>query len=233
MAREAKGSIVSSYKASIPQPDQTEVDQITKVYFQGEFFYIYLPEHIAEAIKSGYDGLGENSHGAYIRDRQIAEVKDDFSSICERYLHLIQSQGAVKVIRYKFQAKHAGMPVFGGSYGFDQGANLGPGVALLLDYEVLWRSGNRLFYGRYEDNELRLQDKGPVPNPALSWSRDRLIEWTEEREAFFEAMKKGMIGLIDRLIQFCDGDVAEQIGQIMSGEAKMPLLAAPKTKDVA
>lgn len=231
MARDTKGSMVSSYKTSIPQPDQTSVEQITKVYFQGEFFYIYLPEHIAEAIKSGYDGLGSNSFGSYIRDRQIAEVKDDFGSICERYLALIQSQGAVKVIRYKFQAKHAGMPVFGSEYTFEHGANLGPGVAMLLDYEVLWRSGTRLFYGHYEDGELRLQDKGPVPNPALSWQKDRLIEWTEEREAFFEGMKKGLIGLIDRLIQFCDGDVAEQIGQIMSGEARMPLLAAPKTED--
>lgn len=225
MARESKGQQVKSFKTSVPQPDQSTVSEIKKVFFKADDqkFFIYLPAHIAVLVKSGIEGLGENSLGAYVAAETMQDVLDAWDAACGRYAGLLRSEGAVKVIRYRFQASGAGRDFFTDPYRFDHGANLGPGVAMLLDYEVLWRSGNRLYYGHYEGADLHLQDKGPVPSPHASWDRNRLMEWTEEREQFFAGMKAGLSGLIAQIIDFIDGDLEANIAALVSGERTLAI----------
>lgn len=234
MAKASKGQAVKRFKDTVPQPDQSSVEQITVVYFaagDGEF-RIYVPEHISQALPQDLTTQGYVSTVAepHVKDATQQGVLTAWTKLKERYLGLLRREGAVKVIRYAVRAQHPGQATYGDRFSFEY-SHLGPGVALQLDWEVLWRSGDRLFYGRYEGDELHLQDKGPVPVNAYTFEKYRLIEWTEEREAFFQAMKDGLISLIERLIVFCRGDVETQIAQIMSGAASNPLLPAPTKED--
>lgn len=226
MARESKGQQVKAFKTTVPQPNQSTVSEVKKVYFKADDqkFFIYLPEHIGVLVKSGVEGLDENQFGAYVAAEAMQDVLDAWKAVCERYASLLRTEGAVKVIRYRFLNQGAGGDMFTDPFRFDNGANLGPGIAMLLDYEVLWRSGNRLYYGHYEGDELRLQDKGPVPDPVgRSWEKNRLIEWSEDREQFFDGMRAGLKGLINQIVEFIGGDLEANIAALASGERTLAI----------
>lgn len=234
MARISKGQQVKTFKDMIPQPNQSLAPDVTKVYFdvsEGRF-RIYVPEHIAVAMRD-FTGLRSASHGlpAFISDATLADVMDDWANLKDKYAHLLRREGAVKVIVYTVNAKGPMVSEWSpgklSRFKFPMGNTLGPGHALLINYEVLYRSGDRLYRGHYDGDNLRLQDKGPVPNSRLSYEHTTMIEWSEEREQFFAGLVQGMHNLILQVTEFLGDGVENNIAALIAGDRQLLLSASP------
>ncbi len=223
--KESKGQQVKTFQAHIPQPDLTYEKVVEKVYFQASdgMFSIYLQPHILGLVSSNAFGdRSEHGRNWWREDRITASQLDPLIAIhrdvLARYVSIVREEKKTKVIVYKFQCN-----LRGGSLDHvprdDIHFSISP--ALALTYGIRWKSGEYLYVYVDEDE----------PERGLRRSRmDGIeIEWTAEREAFFEAMQSGLISVIDRLIDFETAlkvDAGKAIAQ-MKGQALLP---APKVE---
>lgn len=225
MARENKGQQVKSFKDRIPQPDQSFADEVTKVYFKvtDGRFVIYLPEHISRVVH-GCEGLelgGGLKGDARVQSTTIDDVLECWEGIKTSYMRTIRLEGAVKVIRYDVRYNDGDrFARFNAPHKIDDA----PTPAVALSYEVLWRSEGRLFRGHYSGEDLILDFEG-MAMPSAQFDSKRVIEWTEEREAFFKAVQGGLLRLIAQLVDFMGENIETNIAALASGERTLALAA--------
>ncbi len=186
-----KGKQVRAFKASVPQPDLSHKSEIIKVYFQSRTgrFSIYGPDHVlgvVHSIKDSY-GMGKASFSpTTIEAARIDDVVEAFGAAMGRYVIVLRQEIKKKVILFKFECNQVG----------DQRYNnisFAGSPCLHVDFEVLWEAGGRLYRQDEPDDLLTSHHKD-----------GHVIDWTPEREAFFEKMRSGLIHLIARLIEFND-----------------------------
>lgn len=218
--RESRGQQVKTFKASIPQPDLSYQTVIEKVYFQANegMFSIYPQPHILGLVSG--DAFGDRSeHGRnwWRHDRIISDRLDPLLSlhrdIMLRYVSIVREQTKTKVIVFKYECNLSGslrhVP--------RNDMHFATSPAIALDYAIRWKSGGHLYKFDEDDSELGLQRSG----------FDGVeIEWTAEREAFFEAMKTGLVNAIDRLIDF-EAALKLDAGKAIAQMSRRPLLPAP------
>lgn len=225
MARDSKGQQVKSFKDRIPQPDQSYADEVTKVYFKvaDGRFVIYLPDHIARVVH-GCEGLelgGGMKGDARVQSVTIDEVLECWEAVKDSYLRTIRLEGAVKVIRYDVRYNDGDrFARFNAPHKID-GV---PAPAVALSYEVLWRSEGRLYRGHYSGDNLVLDFEG-MAMPSAQFDSKRVIEWTEEREAFFKAVQEGLLRLITQLVDFMGDNVEANIAALAAGERTLAIAA--------
>lgn len=225
--RESRGQQVKTFQAHIPQPDLTYEKVIEKVYFQAAsgLFSIYLQPHILGLVDgNAFGDRSEHGRNWWRSDRivssQLQPLLDLHRDVLARYTSIVREQTKTKVIVFKFECNLAGS--FKHVPRNDMHFATSPAIA--LNYAVRWRSGGNLYTFDEEDPELGLQQ---------SHFDGVEIEWTAERETFFEAMKIGLINAIDRLIDFEKAlkvNAGKAIAQ-MSGRALLPAPADPDADD--
>jgi hypothetical protein len=228
LARESKGQQVKSFKDRIPQPDQSYADEVTKVYFKvadGKFV-VYLPDHIARVV-TGIEGL-EKGGGIYgvprVQASTIDEAVQAWENAKDAYMRTIRMEGAVKVIRFTFFYNDGDR--FRSYNDPTRLENRGhAGLGLMINHEIMWRSENRLYRGHYSGADLILDFEGhALPNLGEAY---KVIEWTEEREAFFKAMETGVQRLVEQMKEFLGADVEANIAALAAGERTLAI-AAPE-----
>ena len=99
-----------------------------------------------------------------------------------------------RVIRFHFKRNASTSPWFR-----DEQISFCGSPALHLNYEVLWKVGNNLY--RQHDPKMPLEYAGAVKD-RFDEGTSNVIEWTEERERFFESMVQGLVGLIRKVEDF-------------------------------
>jgi hypothetical protein len=108
---------------------------------------------------------------------------------------------------------------------------------LELSYQILWQMGDRL-YRVYADRS----DGGPpqmtymmaVPGtPKPGWGKQTtfVLDWTEEREAFFAQMVAAMNTLVLRITLMLCGDTTANIDRMIASGGGLMALPAPEKAD--
>lgn len=231
--KESRGQKVKTFKHWIPQPDLSREETQVAVYFKADegTFYIYHGAHVFEACQ---DEAGNMYHfdKVHMRPTSISgkvmdQVVKAFEAVCNKYEKLLREQGKIRVIRFSFARnrryvedspfKPASDISFCGS------------PALHFDYELLWRVGDKLY--RQDAPDFPLQFAGSVARDrGLHGEDETCVDWTPEREAFFEQMRNGLITLINRIEDF-QSDLAGNI-DLAIASGGMFLLAAPVKEPV-
>lgn len=219
--KKSRGQQVKTFQAHIPQPDLTYEKIVEKVYFQATegMFSIYPQPHILGLVSG--DAFGERyEHGRHWwrSDRITSDRLDDLLAIhrdvLTRYVSIVTEQTKSKVIVFNFKCNLSASIHFIPR----QDISFSPSPAMALTYAVRFKSGGHLY--RYVDED------DPASGLRRSGADGIEVEWTAEREAFFEAMRSGLIGAIERLQNFekmLKKDVNTAISQMMG----RPLLPAP------
>lgn len=191
MARAPKptsGKKLKTELVHVPQPDLTEVATLFDVYFQPDnscHFAIRLPDHIAATLK----------HADHVTNASYNGVVGDLRREFDRYRQLLRQDAKKRVILVFFGAQCVeNVP---GARRLHNAGN----DAIQFRYDVLWQVGDKL-YSQYDvDSDLKLV--GDVRSKFPSENEGRyVLDWTAEREVFFEAMAGGMLTLIRRLSDF-------------------------------
>lgn len=223
MKRESKGQQVKTFQSFQPQPDLSKVKTIIKVYFKAADggFYIYGPDHMLPVVEGQCKDKPFRIMQGSIQAATLASVIEGYEWAEFWYFEILKSENKKKVIVFNFAAnrRYSEGPYCTKSRGpldthvRDDIHFIGSPV-LHLDYEILWKAGNR-YYKQHEADD-----------PLVGASPDgTIIDWTPEREAFFEKMRAGLVYLIDRLIDF-EGDLGVNadlaIASLQSGQALLP-----------
>jgi len=220
MKKESKGQQVKTFQAHIPQPDLTYQKVVEKVYFQASdgMFSIYLQPHILGLVSAA--DLGDRyMHGGQwwrsdrITDSQIDSLLAIHRDVLARYTSIVREQTKTKVIVFNFKCNVSSM-----HHVPRDDMHFAPRPALALSYAVRFKSNGVLY---------KCVDEGdPTSGLRRSHAEGVEIEWTPEREAFFEAMEQGLISAIDRLLDF-EKALKEDAGKAIAQMSGRPLLPAP------
>ncbi len=222
MKKESRGQQVKTFQVHYPQPDLTYVKVTEKVYFKADegTFAIYPPPHILGLVAG--DCFGDRSeHGTrwWRSDRIVSDRLDPILALHRdlllRYVSIVREERKTKVIVFKFECNFSG----GSLHHVPRNdMHFAASPAIALDYAVRWRSGGHLYKFDEDDPELGLRRSG----------FDGVeIEWTAEREEFFEAMKAGLVNVIDRMIDF-EKALKVDAGKAIAQMKSRALLPAPK-----
>lgn len=224
MKRESKGQQVKTFQAWVPQPDLSKVKAIIKVHFRADAgtFYIYGPDHILPVVE-GQQNKGQpyRINKTSIEASTLAGVLEGYEWAELRYFEILKSEKKQKVIVVNFQCNRS---YSDGPHCTKANGPLDTHVrddihfvkspALHLSYEILWKAGEQYYRQHEADDPLH-----------HAHPEGTIIEWTAEREAFFEKMRSGLVHLIDRMIDF-ERDLASNadlaITAMQNGQALLP-----------
>jgi hypothetical protein len=202
MKREGKGQRVKTFKAWIPQQDLTKIETQVGVYFKPDSgrFYIYDGAHMfaaaAERAKKSYEGRDVHIRDTMITDNTLDGLLNGFKAICFAYEEEMKNAAKKKVIRFTFKANTE----WDGSRQPKSDISFCGAPAIHLMYEVLYQVGDQVYFQDAEDG--RLQYRGKADEARHSHSDAVTIDWTPEREAFFENMRQSLVTLINRVDDF-------------------------------
>lgn len=109
------------------------------------------------------------------------------------------------------------------------------GPALGIHYEVMWQINDGLYrvYADREDGsppQMTYMKAVPKEDARPGYNRGRetfLLDWTEEREAFFAQMSEAMNVLIERIAAMLLGDLQTTVDRMIAGGGGLLSLPAP------
>lgn len=234
--RNEKLTKVRDYRFSVPMVGVAARKATAQVLLDTEtgIFQIELPKEVVTVLKR------EN----IVTGRELNVMLREFDRVLEKYGSIIRAEGREKVIVLNYKKNWPGRDsngdIFtfsvgmkkelGGSFSFDQTPNLG----MALDYEVLWKIGDRgIFEIIFCDD-----DETPAGDPAWRYAAEpkemKVIPWCEEREAFFAAMRDGLGSMIERMNRFFSGDFISNVdraiahgGNGLALPSRQPALPSP------
>lgn len=177
-----------------------------------------------EAAQRNYDSRLLRFSDDHISCSNLNEIVEGFKALCEIYKRLLREQKKERVIRFRFKRN---LPGTVDHLPKDDISFCG-NPALHFNYEILWRVNDKL-YRQYEPDDP-LQFAGDVQDRHKEGAA-HVIEWTQEREAFFESMQRSLVDLILRVEQF-QSNLSSNIDLAIAGHTH-PLLAAPDRETVA
>lgn len=216
-----KGKEVRSFTAFVPQPDLSKSKERVSVRFHADSgdFEILLPGHIALAV-AGHKAARHNFFASLgsVRAPTLAEVEGSFKHCCAAYEEILRTEQRKRVIFVRYQRNRmVGDP----PYRAEQ-IPFALTPALGLDFEVLWSAGGRLY--RQHDADSPLESAGVSED---SREGAHVIDWTPEREAFFERLHNSLCGLIERLDVFMR-DAASNVDLAIAAGTAGLLLPGPE-----
>lgn len=205
--RESKGQRIKTFKAWIPNSDLTKTETQVVVYFKADngLFYIFDGAHmfapVRESLGKSYDGRrGTAIHDTMLTNNTLNEVVATFEYICDQYLAQMREAQKTKCIRFTFKRNRSWIKGRDDHRQTPSDISFCGTPAITFSYEVLFRVGDLLYYKNGENGALQYRGKA---NEARGRDGDATtIEWTAEREAFFENMQASLITLICRIEDF-------------------------------
>jgi hypothetical protein len=225
MKRDSKGKIVKTFKAYIPRSDLTTVETQVSVYFKADtgMFTIYDGPHMYPAVQ-GRINLKANDvriGDTYITSQRLNAITQAFDDICVKYTNEMRELQKRKVIRFTFKRntpwdKESDRPAaddihFCGT------------PAIHFTYEVLYRVGDTLY--EKPDDDINLQYRGSATEGRFRDGDAITVDWTEEREKFFNNMQASLLTLIHRVDDF-QKNLLTNVDRAIAGGAL--LLEKPK-----
>lgn len=230
MARDSKGTRVKSFTAYPPGLDLEGVKTVVPIYFHaGESdFSATLPEHIVEGI-GRHPERSDKLRGNQVRSPMADDIEPLYEQCCKLYKKIQQNAVRKRVIWVHVEANHpsAGFPE---RFTF-KSISFAQVPALTMQYRVLWQVGDGLYnsndMGDGRLDHLSFINRVPDQTGKAYQTRDTfVIDWTQEREDFFESMKEGLVELIRRIAWLLHDNAGVKIDQLLaSGNAG--LLPAP------
>jgi len=174
--------------------------------------------------------------GEVASSRQLNEVIGQFERTIGKYGSIVRSQNRERVIVVNYKRNWTGRAANGEIHTYSVGSvqELGgafardiPMLGMGLDYEILWKIEGRGIF------EIGFNDDGtPAGDPEHRYSADpqgfKIIPWTEEREAFFKAMRDGLGNMIDRMNNFFSADYLANIDRAIANGGSGLALGGPQ-----
>jgi hypothetical protein len=207
--KSSKGQRVKTFKSYIPQSDLTKKETQVAVYFKADngHFYIFDGAHMfqpsADAARKSYDSRELGIHEDMITSKTLERIVRGFDDICHIYDNMMRDAAKKKVIRFSFKAN---APWYREGEAALSDINFCGSPALHLTYEVLYQVGDNLYTKSDvfddEKEDAKLQYRGKATEARFRDGEAVTIDWTEEREAFFENMRGSLIELIHRVNDF-------------------------------
>lgn len=244
MAREGKGMKVKTFTAHIPTGAAAEDFEkvVVPIYFRAKdsTFAAYLPEHIA-------DGAGKHpEHPNRYKDHERAivaekadEIEPSFEAMLKLWRRIQQNAAKKKVIQVFVQANARGnrfQNVAAAGFTFRE-ISFVTGPALNIWHRVLWQIGDGLYsaneYGDGKLTHLTYHAAVSKPDGRPGATRESfLLDWTQEREDFFDTMRDGLLTLIERIAFMLAGDTGNNVDRMIAGGGLLSLPApAPVDQD--
>lgn len=204
MKRESKGQRVKTFKAWIPNSDLTKVETQVVVYFnasngefsihQGSHMFATAREHMTSRLTRDRElRIHDHMITAYV----LETIVQGFADICHAYTNAMREALKKKVIRFTFKRN---APWYQDGIPAASDISFCGTPAIHFTYEVLHRIGDALYEKR--DDESNLQYRGSATEARFREGDAITIDWTEEREAFFENMQSSLLALIHRVDDF-------------------------------
>lgn len=229
--RESKGQQVKTFKHYVPGPDLKGVETIGKVYFRADdgLFYIYVPEHITSYMPTVDHYTGKSSYNGragYVTSPVMDEAMRTYQGVLDEYKRRRQDEARVKMIRVEFAANHPGRSQY--TQEKLEGISFCGRPAIFLKHEVVWKVNDGLYH--ISDREMaRAEKEGTIPH--MTWvcavpgkehyqqrtQKTFIMDWTEEREAFFVKMHGDMKWLIEACMAMLFGDTQANVDKLIAG----------------
>lgn len=231
MKRDSKGQRVRTFKHFVPQPDLSTIETQVAVYFKADtsYFSIYDGAHMRDACKGEVQKSYDLRELAFFDDRVSSQLFDrvveGFKALCTAYTRLLREAKKDRVIRFTFKR----------NLDWAEGRKAANDIsfceapALHLDYEVLWRVAGKLYEQNEPGDPLQYRGSAADETARRGDGRSAVIEWTDEREAFFRNMRTALEALIQRVEAF-GADLAANVDIAIAGNAPA-LLAPPQGED--
>lgn len=221
---------VKDYRYKLPGLTLDDAKRkVVAVYLNTDsgIFTMRLPEEVVGIL--GGTGI--------VSDRDMNTCIREFDRLIDKYENTIRTQSAKPVIVIwwvynKPKPKDAPFNTavtyqIGGSFSSDRA----PDLAMGLEYEVLYQIGNGLYELAVDERNGDVYGK-PHHRMSLPAKGRKVMDWTQEREAFIANMVKSMQGLIERVNHFFAADFIANIDlAIESGASALALPAPPKGDD--
>ena len=200
LKRGSKGQKVKTFKHWIPNSDLTKTETQVSVYFKADngMFSIYDGAHMFPAAQDLVKGKigGWHIHTDHIYSDTMDSVIECFKYICQCYEQAMKNAAKKKVIRFTFKRNTS----WDGEHQAADDISFCGKPAVHFEHEVLYQVGDQLYEQDKEGSTLHYRGK---PHEGRQRSGDAItIDWTPEREAFFENMKQSLITLIHRVDDF-------------------------------
>jgi hypothetical protein len=240
VARESKGQKVKTFTISVPQPNCELEAQKVQVYFRaGESqFAAILPDHIRDAIGHHPEAPQELLRGEIVS--QLADrIQPAFVAACKLYLKIQQNAARKKVIVVNLKANHPRGNRWGAQptdlpMVFEE-LSFVSSPALWLTYDVYWQVNDGLYRADFRENRLDhmtyIMAAPTSKNASAGDKRSRFVlDWTEEREAFFKNINDGLVTLIERLGAVLAGDTTRNVDRLIAGGGGLMLPAPEKVE---
>lgn len=227
-AKDTKGTRMGQITDEVMQEDLSMEKAVLVIYFKDDQFNIHLPEHM-HGVLVGWSEAGFNSHvtsKGVLRAPTMPGIKNAWKLAEARYRHVIQHAEKKKVIVLNLQYNARGLDG-GGHFNKHKLQSIGC-PALYIDYQLAWEVNGKLYhyFGKGSDQQdsrqtLQRLDAG-IYDAAI-------IEWSAEREQFFEGMRGALNGLIKRLHELRTAiDTGDIGGALLQFAQSGPALTGPK-----
>jgi hypothetical protein len=234
--KSSKGQRVKTFKAYIPQSDLTKKETQVVVYFRADngLFYIFDGAHMfdpsRDAARTSYDARELSIHANMITSKTLDRIVRGFGDICAIYDNMTRDAAKKKVIRFAFAAN---APWYREGEAALSDIHFCGSPALHLTYEVLYQVGDHLYtksnvFGD-EKEDATLQYRGKATGARFRDGEAVTIDWTEEREAFFENMRGSLIELIRRVSDF-NRNLLVNVDHAIAANSLL-MLPAPKKEE--
>lgn len=227
MKRDSKGQRVKTFKAFIPDADLKKTETQVVVYFKADNgeFSIYDGAHMFAAArervqkKTGRElSVFDNRITAY----SLNVIVQGFADLSTAYEHEMRETLKKKVIRFTFKCNTK----WDGEHQAKNDISFCGTPAVHIDYEILYQIGDQLYERVGDEDHSTLHYRGSAKEARFRDGEAVTVDWTEEREAFFENMRASLVSLIHRVDAF-QQNLLVNVDRAIAGEA--PLLLEKKS----
>lgn len=250
MKKETKGKQVKRFTAHVP-PDQLGEPKeklVVPIFFRAadSTFAAYVPDHIAHGVADH----PEAPKSWRRRDQAIVslladDIEPGFEALIKLYEQIQRNAAKRKVIQVHVKANYRGgkYSAVGKSGVRLSELSFAPSPALSIWHRILWQVGNGL-YSAHEDKSgagrlthlsyicAAPKPEAPVQPGHIPPERETfVIDWTPEREAFFDNMREGLLTLIERIAFMLGGDTSGNVDRLIAGGGLIALPAPSSEGD--
>lgn len=249
----AKGKIVKQWNTFgvDQQGEHTNVKVPISLTVGDGCFHIPLPDYVCgyfgrsinDNTGHGNDWRGYNDHDKEVAASTMSAVESLYERVIRLYSERVKNDNRRKVILVNFKATRSHrrtMDTVGGVVvtGSDMDhliaeMSFAKGPALELTHSVLWETGGRLYsVSEYADEPPRMTYIAAAPDASHKGKRSSfMLEWTEEREAFFVNAQTGLNTLIAQIAHMLLGDVSTNVDRLIAGGGLLALPAPVRVPD--
>jgi hypothetical protein len=250
MAEKGKGKVVNQWVTS--EMDPTGESRAAKLpislTIKDGLFHIPVAQHVVDFLGASpkwpsYVNENDNfwrHHDGEVVAATIDGVKGKHDLVMKHFQATVRNQNRRKVIIVEFDGDSSDREYYPrmnarGLAHMVQASHMRHGRApsLSLNYSILWEMEGRLYrvYERHgSDDPPQMTYMRAAPDrtkPSSGRTTTFMLDWTEEREAFFRQMEEAMNKLIERIAIMLGGDLQETVDKMIAGGGGLLSLPAP------